>query len=86
VEELSKGEKEQQRILSRMSANRKAMSIEEASETIKESIKARDKAKKEAKKRYDSRVDEINEMVGLSKDEKEKLLKEADDRYKEEKD
>lgn len=86
VKELSKGEKEQQRILSRMSANRKAMSIEEASEIIKESIKASEKAKKDAKKRYDSRVDEINEMVGLSKSEKDKLLKEADVRYKEEKD
>ncbi|PCF86398.1 phage tail tape measure protein [Staphylococcus intermedius] len=86
VKELSKGEKEQQRILSRMSANRKAMSIEEASETIKESIKARDRAKKNAKKRYDQRVDEINQMVGLSKTEKEKLLQEADDRYQKEKD
>ncbi len=83
---LSKGEKEQQRILSRMSANRKAMSIEEASDTIKESIKARDRAKKDAKKRYDQRVDEINQMVGLSKTEKEKLLQEADDRYQKEKD
>ncbi|MBA8777190.1 phage tail tape measure protein [Staphylococcus schleiferi subsp. coagulans] len=83
---LSKGEKEQQRILSRMSANRKAMSIEEASDTIKESIKARDRAKKDAKKRYDQRVDEINQMVGLSKTEKEKLLQEAEDRYQKEKD
>ncbi|MDU9335160.1 phage tail tape measure protein [Staphylococcus coagulans] len=85
VKELSKGQKEQQRILSRMSANRKAMSIEEASETIKESIKARDRAKKDAKKRYDQRVDEINQMVGLSKAEKEKLLQEAEDRYQKEK-
>ena len=70
VKSLSKGEKEQQRILSRMSANRKAMSIQEASETIKESIKSRDQAIKDAKRRYDAKVDEINQMVGLSKTEK----------------
>ncbi|MCJ1786290.1 phage tail tape measure protein [Staphylococcus warneri] len=85
VKSLSKGEKEQQRILSRMSANRKAMSIQEASETIKESIKSRDQAIKDAKRRYDAKVDEINQMVGLSKTEKNKLLNEAQDQYDKEK-
>lgn len=57
--------------MSRMSANRRAMSIKEASETIQESIKARKQAIKDAKKKYDAKVDEINQMVGLSKKEKE---------------
>nr|WP_279390696.1 phage tail tape measure protein [Staphylococcus sp. NRL 21/187] len=81
VKSLSKGEKEQQRILSRMSANRRAMSIKEASDTIKESIKAKNQAIKDAKKKYDAKVDEINQMVGLSKSEKNKLLNEAQDQY-----
>ncbi|GEQ04572.1 phage tail tape measure protein [Staphylococcus gallinarum] len=84
VKSLSKGEKEQQRILARMSANRKAMSISEASQTIKESIKARDAAKKAAKKRYDAKIDEINQMKGLSKSEKKTLLREAEDKYNKE--
>lgn len=81
VKELSKGQKEQQRILARMSANRRAMSIKEASETIKESIRSRNQAIKDAKKKYDAKVDEINQMVGLSKKEKHKLLNEAKDQY-----
>ncbi|MCI2773410.1 phage tail tape measure protein [Staphylococcus petrasii] len=81
VKSLSKGEKEQQRILSRMSANRRAMSIKEASDTIKESIKAKNQAIKDAKKKYDAKVDEINQMVGLSKSEKNKILNEAQDQY-----
>ncbi|MCH4326227.1 phage tail tape measure protein [Staphylococcus haemolyticus] len=85
IKALTKGEKEQERILSRMSSNRKAMSLDEASETIKEANKARDEALKNAKKRYDDKVDEINAMVGLSKDEKDRLLKEADRQYREEK-
>ena len=36
--------------MSRMSANRRAMSIKEASETIQESIKARKQAIKDAKR------------------------------------
>ena len=46
VKALSNGEKEQQRILTRMSINRKAVSVEDASETVKEANKARDDAKK----------------------------------------
>lgn len=57
-----------------MSINRKAVSVEDASETVKEANKARDDAKKDAKKRYDDKIDEINSMVGLSQ-KKEKLLK-----------
>ena len=39
---------------------------------------------KDAKKRYDDKIDEINSMVGLSQ-KKEKLLKEAKDKYDNEK-
>ncbi|EJD80587.1 phage tail tape measure protein [Staphylococcus epidermidis] len=85
VKALSNGEKEQQRILTRMSINRKAVSVEDASETVKEANKARDDAKKDAKKRYDDKIDEINSMVGLSQKEREKLLKEAKDKYDNEK-
>ena len=79
---LSKTDKEQQRILSRMSANREAYNIKEAQSIVKEAIKARDNAKKENKKRYDQEVDHINSMTDLSKTEKEKMLKDADDRYR----
>ena len=33
------------------------------------------------RKKYDAKVDEINQMVGLSKKEKNKLLNEAQDQY-----
>ena len=78
---LSQTHKEQERILSRMSANRKAYSMKEAQSIVKESIKARDTAKKENKKAYDQEIDHINSMVGLSKEEKEKMLENAQDRY-----
>ena len=45
VKALSNGEKEQ-RILTRMSINRKVRSVEDASETVKEANKARDDAKR----------------------------------------
>ena len=84
VKALSNGEKEQQRILTRMSINRKAVSVEDASETVKKQIK-HVMMQKDAKKRYDDKIDEINSMVGLSQKEREKLLKEAKDKYDNEK-
>ena len=81
VETLSQTHKEQKRILARMSANREAYSMKEAQSLVKESIKARDAAKEENKKAYDQEVDHINEMVGLSKEEKTKMLENAKDRY-----
>lgn len=78
---LSQTHKEQKRILARMSANREAYSMKEAQSLVKESIKARDAAKTENKKAYDQEVDHINEMVGLSKEEKTKMLENAKDRY-----
>lgn len=79
---LSSTDKEQKRILSRMSENREAYNVKEAQSIVKEAIKARDNAKKENKKRYDQEVDHINSMTDLSKTEKEKMLKDADDRYR----
>ena len=81
VKALTNGEKEQKRVLARISINRKAASIAEASEIVKEANKARDDAKKDAKKRYDDKIDEINSMVGLSQKEREKLLDEAKKKY-----
>lgn len=78
---LSQTHKEQKRILARMSANREAYSMKEAQSLVKESIKARDAAKAENKKAYNQEVDHINEMVGLSKEEKTKMLENAKDRY-----
>ena len=46
VKALTNGEKEQKRVLARISINRKAASIAEASEIVKEANKARDDAKK----------------------------------------
>ena len=73
VKALSNGEKEQQRILTRMSINRKAVSVEDASETVKKQIK-HVMMQKDAKKRYDDKIDEINSMVGLSQKER-KIIK-----------
>ncbi|WWT40122.1 tail length tape-measure protein T [Staphylococcus phage PT1-1] len=81
---LASTTKEQDRILSQMSINRKAYSMQEAQDIIQGGIKARDAAKKEAKKRYDQEVDNINQMVGLSEDEKQKMLANAKKRYDEE--
>ncbi|WP_195832329.1 peptidoglycan DD-metalloendopeptidase family protein, partial [Staphylococcus haemolyticus] len=81
VKALTNGEKEQKRVLARISINRKAASIAEASEIVKEANKARDDAKKDAKKRYDDKIDEINSIVGLSQKEREKLLDEAKKKY-----
>ena len=75
--------KKNKRILTRMSINRK-VSVEDASETVKKQIK-HVMMQKDAKKRYDDKIDEINSMVGLSQKEREKLLKEAKDKYDNEK-
>lgn len=81
VETLSSTFKEQDRILSQMSANKKAYSIQEAEDIVKSSIKAREVAKAEAKKKYDQEVDHINQMVDLSQSEKDKMLKAAKEQY-----
>lgn len=81
---LSSTTKEQDRILSQMSINRKAYNMQEAQDIIQGGIKARDAAKAEAKKRYDQEVDNINQMVGLSEEEKQKMLANAKSRYDEE--
>ncbi|MCS4486388.1 phage tail tape measure protein [Staphylococcus americanisciuri] len=78
---LSSTHKEQERILSVMSANREAYGLKEAESIVKNAVKARDVAKKENQKRYDQEVDNINQMVGLSEDEKNRLLQNAQDRY-----
>lgn len=78
---LSSTHKEQERILSVMSANREAYGLKEAESIVKNAVKARDVAKKENQKRYDQEVDNINQMVGLSEDEKKRLLQNAQDRY-----
>ena len=85
VKALTNGEKEQKRVLARISINRKAASIAEASEIVKEANKARDDAKKDAKKRYDDKIEEINSMIGLSQKEREKLLDEAKKKYNKDK-
>ncbi|HHO6497489.1 TPA: phage tail tape measure protein [Staphylococcus aureus] len=81
VKELSKTEKEQERILVRMQRNRNAYSIDEASKAIKEAEKAR---KKEVDKQYEDDVIAIKNNVNLSKSEKDKLLAIADQRHKDE--
>lgn len=84
VRELSKGEKEQEKILRRMSVNRKAMSVEEASEIIKKSNESLKAAKKTAQDRLDQRLEEIENMKGLSESEKEDYIQIAKDKYNEE--
>ncbi|HGL6826261.1 TPA: phage tail tape measure protein [Staphylococcus aureus] len=84
VKELSKTEKEQERILVRMQRNRNAYSIDEASKAIKEAEKARKARKKEVDKQYEDDVIAIKNNVNLSKSEKDKLLAIADQRHKDE--
>ncbi|MDN6291049.1 MAG: phage tail tape measure protein, partial [Tetragenococcus koreensis] len=79
VKNLTKTEKEQDKILSRMKNNREALSISEASSAIKGAEKARKARIKEINKEYDDKVYAIDQMVGLSKEQKEKLLDEAED-------
>ena len=55
VKELSKTEKEQERILVRMQRNRNAYSIDEASKAIKEAEK-QEKQEKEVDKQYEDDV------------------------------
>lgn len=78
---LASTTKEQDRILSQMSINRKSYSMREAEDIVKGAIKARNASKAEAKKRYDQEVDNINQMVGLSDIEKKKMLANAKERY-----
>ena len=79
VKNLTKTQKEQDKILSRMKNNREALSISEASSAIKSAEKARKARIKEIKSEYDDKVYAIDQMVGLSKEQKEKLLDEAED-------
>ncbi len=65
VKELSKTEKEQERILV-MQRNRNAYSIDEASKAIKEAEKARKANKKEVDKQYEDDVIAIKNNVNLS--------------------
>ena len=84
TENLTKTEKEQGKILSRMQHNRKAMSVSEASDAIKDAEKARKARVKEVNDEYNDKVYAIDQMVGLSKERKKKLLDEAaDERDKE---
>ena len=79
VKNLTKTEKEQGKILSRMKNNREALSISEASSAIKSAEKAKKSRIKEINDEYDDKVYAIEQMVGLSKAQKKKLLDEAED-------
>lgn len=79
VKNLTKTQKEQDKILSRMKNNREALSVSEASSAIKSAEKARKARIKEIKDEYDDKVYAIDQMVGLSKEQKQKLLDEAED-------
>src|SRR5699024_1848777 len=79
VKNLTKTQKEQEKILSRMKNNREALSVSEASSAIKQAEKARKARVKEIKDEYDDKVYAIDQMVGLSKEQKQKLLDEAED-------
>ena len=74
VKALSNGEKEQQRILTRMSINRKAVSVEDASETVKEANKARDDAKKMLRNDMMIRLTKLIQWLDYLK-KKEKIIK-----------
>lgn len=79
VKNLTKTQEEQEKILSRMKNNREALSVSEASSAIKQAEKARKARVKEIKDEYDDKVYAIDQMVGLSKEQKQKLLDEAED-------
>ena len=67
-----------------MSINRKAVSVEDASETVKEANKARDDAKKMQRNDMMIRLTKLIQWLDYLK-KKEKLLKEAKDKYDNEK-
>lgn len=79
VKNLTKTQKEQDKILSRIKNNREALSVSEASSAIKSAEKARKARIKEINSEYDDKVYAIDQMVGLSKTQKQKLLDEAED-------
>lgn len=86
TETLTKGQKEQQAILSRMNANTGAIDTQEASDAIKDAVKAEKKAKKEAKKQRDDDIGQADDLLAYGKiDQKEhdKRVREIEDAYDE---
>ncbi|PTI80736.1 phage tail tape measure protein, partial [Staphylococcus xylosus] len=81
---LSKGQKEQQAILSRMNANTGAIDTQEASDAIKESVKAEKAAKKEAKKQRKKDVIQADDLFAyeiIDQKEHDKRIEEAEKTY-----
>jgi len=86
TETLTKGQKEQQAILSRMNANTGAIDTQEASDAIKDSVKAEKKAKKEAKKQRDKDVIQADDLLAygeIDQKEHDKRIGEIKDAYDE---
>ncbi|EZY61436.1 phage tail tape measure protein [Staphylococcus aureus] len=75
VKELSKTEKEQERIILRMQENRSALSVKEASRAVKDAEKARLDRKKEIEKQYEDEVIATKNSVVLNQEEKDSKLR-----------
>ncbi|HDZ8697871.1 TPA: phage tail tape measure protein [Staphylococcus aureus] len=75
VKELSKTEKEQERIILRMQENRSALSVKEASRAVKDAEKARLARKKEIEKQYEDEVIATKNSVVLNQEEKDSKLR-----------
>lgn len=83
---LTKGQKEQQAILSRMNANTGALDTQEVSDAIKDSVKAEKKAKKEAEKQRNKDVVQADDLLAygeIDKKEHDKRIGEIEDAYDE---
>lgn len=80
INSLTKSEKEQNKIKARINANNEALSVKEASRLIKRSNKQVEEAKKTADKKYETELANIEQMKGLSETERERLIKDAQNR------
>ena len=84
VDELSKSQKEQQKILDRMDSNEEALSVKKASRNIKDAEKAKKQRLDEIDDEYTDKKLAIEQNEDLSKQEKENALDVLDDWKKEE--
>lgn len=88
VKSLSKSEREQRIILGRLRDNKKTLTFQAAAEAIKNSARERDKTIADAKKEksiIDEAIYQRDVTKNISKDEADKIIKDAERKYKESK-
>ena len=89
TDELTKGQKEQRAIMSRLENNVGAINTKEAQDAIKDIISAQNKAIKEAKSKRDKLITEADDALAngtITQKEHDKIVKKVNARYKTETD